>query len=70
MSAQVIDCSHEFKIRKRANHIMRIVRETGYENRVQLVLNSDEDSELGVSFTLFDKMTNQTLELDVSKYPQ
>ena len=54
----LVDCKDVFLIRKIANFINRTIAEQGYGDRVKVVLKEDSTSPLGVSFSMFDTVTN------------
>jgi hypothetical protein len=60
----LVDCKDMFLIHKIANYINRTIKEEGYGNRVKLVLQEDENSPLGVSFSMLDTETNLSKYLE------
>jgi len=65
---QLIDCRDEFEIRQTYNRIQRGLIQSGYADRIIIVVEEDAESDSGIAFSIYDKYTKAVRKLDPATY--
>lgn len=63
----IIDCVVDFKLRQIVNQSRRLVKEKGCENSIWVVIEPDEESNLGYSVYFVDITTNDKIKVNPEK---